>query len=151
MAADDTQIADPLAGMAGGLSGADPASDPAADPAAQRNPLDVLEELLKESQAKVGAPGGGLPGGGTGPVPAEPAGPTPEQLQAQAEMEERLRQQAVIDQQAIEERRAELEQIKNTPQYQARVQQDQEKADQQQTQQAAGQGFDIKQLEHTKI
>lgn len=161
--ADDPLVQDPLAqvplvqdpfsqdqagddAFVAGAAGADPATDPAA----QKNPLDVLEELLKESQAKVG--GGSMPGMPGDPgAAAEPAGPTPEQLQLQAEYEEKLRQQAILDQQALEQKRAELEEIKHTPQYQARVQQDQEKADVQQAKSSAGQGFDIKQLEHTKI
>ena len=95
----------------------------------------------------------GSPGGGAGapPEPEVPAGPTPEQIQLQAELDERLRQQAVIDQKAIEERRAELLGLKSSPQYQARVQQDEEKAADSQAKQTSGQGFDIKQLEHKKI
>ncbi len=130
---------DPLAGLLDPAGGA-PAGD-------QKNPLDVLEELLKESQAKIGPPGGGK----AADAPAEPAGPTPEQLQQQAELEERLRQQAVLDQQAIEKRRIELLGLKDTPQYQARVQQDQAKADDLQSKDTAGQGFQILQLDHTKI
>lgn len=132
----------------------DPGAAPADGGAGQKSPLDVLEELLKESQAKAGAAGQGpgAPGGMGAMEPApDPNQPTPEQLQLQAEMEEKLRQQAIIDQQHLEEQRVALGQIKDTPQYKARVQQDQDKVDEQQSKQSAGQGFDIKQLEHTKI
>lgn len=129
----------------------DPAQQPAA-PAGddQKNPLDVLEELLAQSQASAGggAPALGQPA--TNPT-APPEPDSAEVARQEAERQAAAAQQEQVDQQEIAAQRQALEAVKETPEYQARVQQiEEEKAEQ--TQQHANQdGFEVNQLEHKKI
>lgn len=114
-----------------------------------KNPLDILEELLRDS----GGSGGGAAGGPAEPAkPEEPAEPTPEEkAKAREEIEQKMADQAVVDAQHVAEQQELLKSLKDTPQYQARVHQDQEKAENSQANQVASDGFEIDQLEHDKI
>ena len=114
----------------------------------QKNPLDVLEQLLSEID-------GGKPG--RTPVP-EKTGPTPEELAAielekrRIEFEEKQAAQKIIDQQKIEEQRQILYQEMSTGVANvARAQQDEEKKAQEEDKKLAEEGFEIIQINHTKI
>ncbi|GIK83465.1 MAG: hypothetical protein BroJett025_00870 [Patescibacteria group bacterium] len=118
----------------------------------QKNPLDVLEQLLSE-----------IDGGKTGnATPAKPSGPTPEEIAAQKaaeeleqrriEYEQKQAQQQVIDQEKIDQQRQALvEEMSNGTANVARAQQDEQKKIEQEEKQQAEEGFEIVQLDHTKI
>lgn len=120
-----------------------------------QNPLDVLESILAEAKQKAGqkAPAGAGSGGndqdasasGTTTDPATPPvppPPTPEEIAAKE-----AAHQAEIEQQ----KQQLMAQITQTPEYQARVVQETEKAEEQIKSAAGGDGFQIQQLQHTKI
>lgn len=120
-----------------------------------QNPLDVLESILAEAKQKAGqkVPAGEVSGGGdpvaststttTDPAsPPAPPPPTPEEIAAQE-----AAHQAEIEQQ----KQQLMAQISQTPEYQAKVQQDAEKAEEETQSAAGGDGFQIQQLQHTKI
>jgi len=116
-----------------------PTSTPAGD---DKNPLDVLEDILKEAKAK-GA--------------AKNTGPTPEEIAAQEEAEALKQAQQmqaehrVQDQQEILVQISELDTIKDTPEYQAKVQQEQAAKDEKAEEQQSQDGFQIYQVGHKKI
>lgn len=119
----------------------------AGDP--QKNPLDVLEQLLSEID-------GGKPG--SAPATPEKTGPTPEELAAAAleksriEFEEKQAAQKIIDDQKIEEQRQILTQeMSSGAANVARAHQDEEKKAQVQEKVAADEGYEILQIDHTKI
>lgn len=106
-----------------------------------KNPLDVLEELLKDSGA-----------GGAKTDPAKPAELTEEELeQKRIEFEQKQAEQAQVDAQQLEQQKELLQTIKDTPQYQARVQQQEEAAAESEQKQQASDGFEITQLDHDKV
>lgn len=114
----------------------------------QKSPLDMLDELLKD--AKGGAPAGDA---------ADPA--VAEATAAAATAQAEAGDQALVDElgalhkekdeAALQAEVDRLASIKNSPEYQARTEQAtaQEATDQQSA--ADNQGFDIKQVGHTKI
>jgi len=111
-----------------------------------KNPLDVLEELLKDS------------GGGSGAAPADPKKDlkegelTDEELAEKRQaFEEKKAEQTKVDAEDIVQQKVLLQSIKETPEYMARVQQDQDKADSAQSNEEASAGFEINQLGHDKI
>ena len=115
-----------------------------------KNPLDVLEDLLGEIDGK---------GSSARKAGAQaPSGPTPEEIAAK-ELEERQRiyeekkqQQAIIDAQMIQEQQQALEEnMQNSQENKARHQQDEEKKTELAQQQNATEGYEIDQLDHTKI
>lgn len=123
----------------------------------QQNPLDVLEKLLDEiDQGKTS---------GTKPkssddaqVPAVPTGPTPEEIAAQdqeqrrIEFEQKQAEQKIIDQQKIEEQRKALdEEMASGTANIARASQDEEQKSKKSEKIQADEGFEIVQLDHTKI
>lgn len=118
-----------------------------------KNPLDVLEELLGEIDGK-GSAKSKTPQNQT----KAPTGPTPEEIAAQ-ELEEKKRiyeekkqQQAIIDAQMIaQQKRALEENMQNSQENKTRHLQDEEKKTEQAQQQDASQGYEIDQLDHTKI
>ncbi len=111
-----------------------------------KDPLAVLEELLAKQKAS-GAKAGG--GGGA----AAQSTPTPEEETAKRREEyERLQEEAAArDQALLAKQTQEFEALKATPQYQARVAQQKEAQISQENKQASQDGFDIFQLETTKI
>ncbi len=127
-----------------------------ADPNAQKkNPLDVLEELLSEID---GNDSGKKKAGGKNGAPAKPAGPTPEEIAAK-ELEENKRiyeekkkKQAIIDAQLIaEQKRALEENMQTSDENKARHEQKEEKQAQKAQKVTSSEGFEIPQLDHTKI
>ncbi len=123
-------------------------ADDAQTPPAQddKNPLDVLEELLKDSGSGSGS------GSSGGAAPAKEGELTEEELaQKRLEFEQKKADQAVVDTADIEKQKALLETITQTPAYQARVQQEEAAVEQTVKNEEAAVGFDIKQLEHDKI
>lgn len=121
-----------------------PPQNAATDPN-QKSPLDILEEILSEKGASAGDPGGMQAEASVAPVVPEPPQPTAEEL-AQLEAA-RLAQ----DQAELQQKQAELQTITQTPQYQARVEQEEAAKQQHDQQETAQEGFEIKQIEHTKI
>lgn len=123
----------------------------------QQNPLDVLEKLLNEIDQ--GKTAGSKPkSGGPQDVPAEPTGPTPEEIaakeqeQRRIEFEQKQAEQKIIDQQKIEEQRKALEnEMANGSANIARATQDEEQKMQKTEKIQADEGFEIVQLDHTKI
>lgn len=119
-----------------------------------QNPLDVLESILAEAKQKAGQKAPGGEGSGMGQVDSPPAvttdpatppvppPPTPEEIAAKE-----AAHQAEIEQQ----KQQLMAQITQTPEYQAKVQQDAEKAEEESQSSAGGDGFQIQQLQHTKI
>ncbi len=115
------------------------ADDSAASDQPQKNPLDVLEELLKDS-------------GSAGADPKAVAKQTEEDKARQMEeLQQKIAQQAAIDEQKIAEQQKLLESLKETPQYQARVQQEEQKVQDKSQEDSAGKGFEITQLDHDKV
>ena len=114
-----------------------------------KNPLDVLEELLNDTP-------GGAKGGGSGGDSAKPKEKTEEELaveleQKRKEYEQKHKEQKVVDDQKLVEQREAIVGIKDTKEYQARVQQDAEKKSEDEQKAVASDGFEISQLDHTKV
>jgi hypothetical protein len=132
-----------------------PAANQAANPAAAgKSPLEILEEMLQASRTQgaaaldTNALDGGQPPAAAAPTdPGAPAEPQPTQADTQAAMDAH----ALVDQEQIQQQLAQMQEIKNTPAYQARVAQDTAKATEEASKSAQGDGFQIKQLGHTKL
>lgn len=138
-------------------------TDPAAttQPPADQNPLDVLESLLAQAKQK-GAAGAGTvapPSNAVAGAPDDPslAGLTTETSDPNAEpiVTQRTPEElAVLEaerQEQIAAQRAQMQaEIAQTPEYQARLQQEAEKK-QTDANTAADDGFKINQVDHTKI
>ena len=137
-----------------------------ADSTGKQDPLAVLENILNEAKQKTP---NGTTKSGKGKVstsPTQASGqpiakpPSPEEV-AELEVEEKRQEDEEKQRQVqleaerlrlIEEQKQKLEnELKQTPQYQARVQQETEEKEEQSQHQAAGEGFEIRQLGHTKI
>lgn len=124
----------------------------------QQNPLDALEELLAQTQASSSGSGGAA-GAALG-SPAAPGLPQDSQpseadVEAKAQIEaERLlaeQAQAEKDTQDIMLQRQALEDVKQTPEYQARIQQNQDDQASSEEEAAIQDGYNIVQLDHKKI
>lgn len=115
-------------------------ADTASDTGGQ-SPLDALEKILEEAKAK-----------------KESSGPSEEEVAAEqkklaeeAAFNAQKEEQKIRDQQELEIKIAELKNVEQTPQYQARVQQHQQEVEEKQQTQADNDGYQIDQLDHTKI
>lgn len=114
-------------------------------PVDDKNPLDVLEDILKEAKAK----------GGKGDD--QPTGPTPEELAAQKETEDLaaatqvMAQKKAEDQIQIVEQIKELQTISDTPEYKAKVGQEEGEKATKDAQDAASEGYQINQVGHSKV
>jgi len=141
----------------------------------KKNPLDVLEQLLNEIDAGSGgnsaSSSGKDAGGGQSTKltdklganpqtekPQEPAGPTPEEIAAQEqeqnriEFEKKQAEQQIIDDQLIAQQRQALEtEMSNGTINVARAEQDEEKKTEVKEKKQAQEGFEVVQLDHTKI
>lgn len=111
-----------------------------------KDPLAVLEELLAKQKAS------GAKAGGGGGAAAQPS-PTPEEETAKRREEyERLKAEAAArDQALLDQQTQQFEALKATPQYQARVAQQKEAQSDLESKIASQDGFEIFQLETTKI
>jgi hypothetical protein len=123
-----------------------------------KNPLDVLEELLNQANSSKG--GANSAGGG-------PAAATPDEAQKakekaeedlakeleakRLEFEKQQAEQKVDDEQKLKEHREAIIKIKDTDQYKARVQQDSKKLNEDAQKVVASDGYEINQLDHTKV
>ena len=120
---------------------------PSAPP--QKNPLDALEQILKEAKQKAEQ--------SKSDVVNQSDEATPAQTQAEEEaaklavIRQKAEEQGAVDQQAIEQQLSALQQVVTTPEYQARVSQDEQKklTDDEKRQQADHNA--IIQLGHTKV
>lgn len=110
-----------------------------------KNPLDVLEELLKDS--------GGSGSGGSQPAQDPQNGELSEEELAQkrAEFELKQQEQQEVDAQKLAQQQELLKTLKDTPQYQARVHQEEEKEQEKEAEEQAGDGYEVTQLKHDKI
>ncbi len=137
-----------------------PASDPPAD---QKSPLDILEEILGDAAKKggAGAAAGAVPTSDAPNTPADPTmsadrqaqpPPPPQEPAMTIEEAEAIKQAHLeADQVALQQKVAELQTITQTPQYQARVEQNTAAATTSEEQTNSQAGFEIVQLEHKKI
>jgi len=118
----------------------------------KQNPLDILEQLLEDSKKSGGSAGSSS--NGAAPIDQ---GPTPEELAAQekakqlAEFKVLKEEQDVVDQAALDAQRAKMAELKTTEQYQARVEQEEEKVKKQADVADQHKGYEILQLEHKKV
>lgn len=126
------------------------------------DPVAALDELIAKAKAKRASiaqqTAGAAPAAdGTESVPAEaeevPAGPSPEEIQAQklAELAAKEAEQAELNQRMLQEQQLKMHDLEETPQYQARKSQDQEQAKQQEEQRASQQGHVIHQISDSKV
>lgn len=107
------------------------------------DPLAELEALLaKAKAAKAGDPAAGAE---AAPENQQPPAPDP------AEVERQQQQAALENEQMIAAQRAKMAEIGETPQYQARVQNQSEEAAKKEDQRVASDGFEIHQVTTTKI
>lgn len=120
-----------------------------------KNPLDVLEELLNQS------------GGGAGSAAGKKNSPSPEEVAKEKEaaekkladeleakrleFEQQQAEQTAVDKLKMAEQREEIIKIKDSDEYKARVQQDSDKKTSEDNKVIAGDGFEIDQLDHKKV
>lgn len=109
----------------------------------QKNPLDVLEELLQKTKEKQGL------GEDTAAEQAERE--EAEKAAIEQQRLEEAQRQAALDAQGILDQRASLKTLQDTPQYQARMAQEAETQQNKQQTLTAQDGFQIEQLKHTKV
>ncbi len=119
-------------------------TDPANPGAPQKSPLDILEDILGKDPNAAGA---AVPDASPAPADAPPSQPQPTLEEIRA-LEQEM---AVRDQAALAAKQAEMASITESPEYQVRVTQDEAAAEQTATASDALEGFEIKQLDHTKI
>jgi hypothetical protein len=147
----------PPVGSVGGATPAVGGSDtPVASSPPNSDALAQLEALLQKTRANKGQ----SPDGGAG---REPMGPSPEEIaaQAQALAQAEADKQVAFDaqmaaseekrQQELAEQQEKMLELEGTPQYQARQQQNQAIEEQRAEEQAAHDGFEIKQVQTQKI
>lgn len=126
---------------------------PPSAPQPSDDPLANLEDLLQKAKAKRA---GNSPVDGA--LVEAAAGPSPEEIQAQ-QLAEQQAQLALQEEQGEILRKEQLaaqrqkmaEELQNTPQYQARKEQDQEESEKADAAKAAHQGHIIHQVGETKI
>ena len=115
------------------------------------NPLDALEELLKNAQSKGAGGKGGMPMPGGAPAkPPEPQGPSEEELLAainlkKQELKQADAQAAQIQIQAMKQEAVSSDSAK------ARKEQDKAAAKQKKEEQQVADEYAIRQLSHTKV
>lgn len=109
------------------------ANDPAAAASTDQSPLDLLDQILKDAQAKASE------------ASAEKI------ADDEKKREEERERQRQLDQQKVEEELAQIEQMKTSPEYQAMQQQKQDAVVQKEEHQKQMTGMEILQLEHSKL
>jgi len=110
----------------------DPSATPAAAPSDQ-SPLDILDQILKDAQAK-----------------ASEAADEKLANDQKIREEERERQRQ-LDQQKVQEELQQIEMMKTSPEYQAMMQQKQDVVEQEQAHKKQMTGMEILQLERSKL
>lgn len=117
-----------------------PVNTPQTASAPNKNPLDILEEMLQQK------------GGADDPAPTSPSVDSVAEEAAQlAEVKAMEEQRVARDQAELTARQAELAMATQSTEYQARVQQDQATQEKSSADAAASRGYEVKQLQHTKI
>lgn len=127
-------------------------------PSPSDDPLASLEELLNKAKSKRAAANPSGAPAEDNSVPAVPMGPTAEEIQAQ-QLAEQQAQLAIQEEKAETERQQQLtaqrqkmsEEIQNTPEYQARQDQNQEEQQKAEQQKAEQQGHVIHQVTDAKL
>ncbi len=129
------------------MTDAPTATATANDPTSGTNPLDALEAILEQAKAKSGAGQKGDADGAkvTGTAEAE------SEAQRQADFLAMQAASQAADVIALEEKMADLQQVTQSPQYQARVEQNAAQEETQALHQQKHDEFEIRQLGHTKI
>lgn len=125
----------------------DPSSVPA-DPTS-KSPLDVLEEILQQ-RAPVGTDTSDSAAQSPSVTPNAPADATPPQMSAE-EIAALEAERTAADKVALAAKQAEMESILQTPQNLAREAQENAAAATTASKAVAMDGYEIKQLDHTKI
>ena len=128
---------------------------------AQQNPLDILEKLLDEIDD---GKSGKKPNAKSllNDTPVAPKGPTPEEIAAKEaeeelekkrlEYEQKKAEQQIIDQRMIEEQQKALaEEMKTGTANIAREQKNKEKKEKEEENHQSEDGYEVVQLDHTKI
>ncbi len=127
-----------------------------------KNPLDVLEELLKQSDAGKSASKSGAGSGSNAAglideeIEAKPDEKTEQELaqeleQRRQEYEQKEKERKIVDEQKVVEQREAITSIKDSQEYKARVQQDSDKKIEIENKVTASDGYEIDQLDHTKV
>lgn len=122
---------------------------PPIDPnAPQKSPLDLLEDILADAQKKDSAKAEEKVEAAKNEEQAKAAA---DQAATDAAIEAEKEKHRLEDEALLKQKQEELKTIVDTPEYQAKMAQE-EAADKQEAEEfSAGQGFDITQLKHTKI
>lgn len=155
MADDPIQTSDPTTVAANDAGAASDAGATPADPQApQKSPLDILEELLKDS--KKGADGGAGDASGSDAASTSSAETPPPATgemtpEERAALDAKIAEQAAKDQQVMQQTLQGLESVKTSPQYQAKVEQETKQAEEKQHEDEEHDGHQIRQLGHTTI
>lgn len=144
---DDTQLA-------GANAGDDGDQAVAGGGGQKKTPLEILEEILKESQD--GEAAKAADGQASGDPSAEPLADNPEASALPSEdyteeYKQLLEEQKLRDQQMIASQRQMLVGVADTPENQARVSQIEEAQELKEQQAADQDGYTIQQISHTKI
>ncbi len=129
-----------------------PVDPTAAQAPAGKSPLEMLEEMLQATQAQ--QPAATPAPTQTAAAPAPQAGATPPVAEPQLDPAVIAQAQADSNAQDQVDLKAKLEELKTisqTPEYQARVAQNQAAVNEEAQQQSAIQGYEIHQLDHKKI
>jgi hypothetical protein len=109
-------------------------ADTSSKPAAKKNPLDILEDILDNAE-----------------VNKEEEAAEKEAAKVAAEIKVKEDEAHQRDMALLEQERAKMTDIEQSPEAQARVSQIQEKSSQQQQEASDSEGFEIRQLGHKKI
>jgi hypothetical protein len=163
----DTAISDDNAAAPDDTAAApDDAAAPTTTTPGDKSPLDILEGLLNEAKNKNSGSGDSSTDSGVdtsvldeilgddekSEVSSEDQVKLEAQKQAEeAERQKLIAQQAIVDQEKLIAQQAAMEEIKSTPQYQARIEQNEEQKNQQAQKDASQSGYEIVQLDHKKI
>lgn len=126
---------------------APPAAGAAKDPTNGTNPLDALEAILEQAKAKSST---GQKGGADADKPTDTAEAEAE-AQRQADLLAMEEASKAADAIALQEKMVDLQQVTQSPQYQARVEQNAALEQTQAIHQQKHDEFEIRQLSHTKM
>lgn len=128
-----------------------PAPSPNAGSAAKKSPLEILEEILAESQQKAAAGGEGGPQNGDGqPLAVDEVG-RDEAARQEALAAEQEAAKLAQDKVALEQKIAELKALDQTPENQARLAQLKAEAASHDGELEAQEGFEIRQVSHDQV
>lgn len=118
-------------------------TDQSATGAPTQSPLDALEQILQQAKANKAS--------ATPDVNEEAKLAEQKKKEELAKFEAQKEQQRILDAQNMAAKIAELKTVEQMPEYQARLEQDQAKIDEAAQADSAGDGYEIGQLEHSKL